>query len=162
MKTKNQTHITTLPGGQDILIVREFEAPREKVFRAFTDPAILGQWLMTAPMKARIDRWDTFAGGQYRYVFIDPSGNELGSKGMVHEYLVPERIIQTYEFEPLPEKGHVQLRTTRFETLPNDRTRVQIQILCQSEADRDGMIGSSMEPMLKAGHEVLDGLLEKM
>ena len=74
----------------------------------------------------------------------------------------PERIIGTFEFEGLPEAGHVTLETTRFEALPGDRTRVTSQSVFQSVADRDGMIESGMETGVNEGYERLDEILGKM
>jgi len=78
-----------------------------------------------------------------------------------HEVLAPERIIGTFEFEGLPEKGHVVLGTLRFEALPGNRTRLTSQSVFQSVADRDGMVRSGMERGVNEGYDRLDDLLEK-
>jgi len=78
-----------------------------------------------------------------------------------HECTAPERIIQTFEFEGLPEKGHVCLSTTRFEALPNNRTRVVIQDVYQAVADRDAALQSGMEQGVNESNERLDELIEK-
>ncbi|MCW3120250.1 MAG: ATPase, partial [Chitinophagaceae bacterium] len=74
--------------------------------------------------------------------------------------LAHERIIQTFEFEGLPEKGHVAMETPRFESLPGNRTRVSVQSVFQSVADRDGMVMSGMERGVNDSHERLDELFE--
>jgi len=73
-----------------------------------------------------------------------------------------ERIIQTFEFEGLPEKGHVTLETARFEALPGNRTKLTAQSVFQSVADRDGMLQSGMEGGVNDSYDRLDELLEKM
>ena len=73
--------------------------------------------------------------------------------------LEPERIIGTFEFDGLPERGHVILGTTRFEELPGGRTRLVHQSVFQSVADRDGMIQSGMERGVDEGYEKLDAVL---
>jgi uncharacterized protein YndB with AHSA1/START domain len=78
-----------------------------------------------------------------------------------HEVLAPERIIGTFEFEGLPEKGHVILGTTIFEALPGDRTKLTSQSVFQSVADRDGMLRSGMERGVNDGYDRLDQLLAK-
>jgi uncharacterized protein YndB with AHSA1/START domain len=78
-----------------------------------------------------------------------------------HEVLAPERIIGTFEFEGLPEKGHVVLGTVKFEALPGNRTRLTSQSVFQSVADRDGMVRSGMERGVNEGYDHLDDLLEK-
>ena len=89
-------------------------------------------------------------------------GNEYAFHGMHHEVLAPERIISTFEFEGLPEKGHVILGTAIFEAMPGDRTKLTSQSVFQSVADRDGMLGSGMERGVNDGYDRLDELLEEM
>jgi uncharacterized protein YndB with AHSA1/START domain len=76
--------------------------------------------------------------------------------------LPPERIIQTNEFEGLPEAGHVSLDTARFEEIAGNRTKVTSQSVFQSVADRDGMVQSDMESGLKESYDRLDELLDRM
>lgn len=89
-------------------------------------------------------------------------GNEYSFHGVFHEVLAPERIIQTFEYEQLPEKGHVSLETAKFEVLPGNRTRVVAQSVFQSVADRDGMMQSDMERGVNDGYNRLTELLAKM
>jgi uncharacterized protein YndB with AHSA1/START domain len=161
MATKNKTEIIVEQGKQELFIKREFEAPRELVFKAFTDADLLVQWLGPCNLTMRIDKHEAWAGGSYRYVHIDPQGNEYGFHGVSHEMLAPERLIRTFEFEGLPESGHVVLETARFEALPGDRTRVVIQSVFQSVADRDGMVQAGMEYGVNDSHNMLDELLAK-
>lgn len=154
-----QTHITAAPGKQELFITREFDAPRGKVFRAFTDPALLVQWLGPRDLRMEIDRMDCRTGGSYRYVHFDPAGNAYGFNGVIHDVTAPERIIQTFEFEGLPERGHVSLETALFEELPGGRTRVRIQSVFRSVEDRDGIVASGMEHGVADSHSRLDALL---
>jgi len=158
--TKNQTEIKAEPGKQELFITREFEAPRELVFRAFTDPELIVRWLGPRELKMRIDQFDCRSGGAYRYIHTDPAGNDYGFHGVIHDVTAPERIIQTFEFEGLPESGHVTLETTRFEALPDNRTKVTVQSVFQSAADRDGMLQSGMERGVNDSHSRLDELFE--
>lgn len=160
--TKNQTTITAEPGKQELFITREFDAPVELVFKAFTTQKLLEQWLGPREYKTRFDKFNPNAGGSYRFVNIDAKGNEYGFHGVVHEMAPNERIIQTFEFEGLPEKGHVMMETLRFERLPNNRTRIVTQSVFQSVADRDGMIMSGMERGVVDSHNRLDEVLTNM
>ena len=81
---------------------------------------------------------------------------------MTHEVLLNERIIGTFEFDGLPETGHVVLETTRFEDLPGGRTRISSQSVFQSVSDRDGMVQSGMEHGVVEGYERLDEILETL
>jgi len=157
---KNQTNIKAEPGKQEIFITREFEAPRELVFKAFTTPELIVRWLGPRELTMKIDKFDARSGGSYRYIHSDPAGNEYGFHGVIHDVTAPERVIQTFEFEGLPESGHVTLETAKFEALPNNRTRVTIQSVFQSVADRDGMLQSGMERGVNDSHQRLDGLFE--
>jgi uncharacterized protein YndB with AHSA1/START domain len=155
----NETTITAEPGKHDYVIVREFEAPRELVFKAFTDAELVRKWLGPYGLKMTIEKFESKDGGTYRYIHEDQNGNKFAFRGVNHEVLSPERIIGTFEFEGLPEKGHVALQTARFEALPGGRTRVTSQSVFQSVADRDGMLRSGMERGVKQGFERLDEVL---
>jgi len=158
--TKNITSIKAEPGKQEIFITREFDAPRELVFKAFTDAKLIAQWLGPRDLTMKVEKFEPKAGGSYRYIH---SMGELsfGFHGVVHEVTFPERIIQTFEFEGLPEKGHVTLETARFEALPGGRTRFTNQSVFQSVADRDGMLQAGMERGVNDSYERLDELFEK-
>lgn len=161
MTKHNQTIITAEPGRQELFITREFDAPRELLFRAFTDPELLAQWLGPRDLTLEVEAFEPRDGGAWRYINKDTNGNEYGFHGVFHEVTAPERIIQTFEFEGLPEKGHVILDTALFETLPGNRTRITTQSVYRSVADRDGMVQSGMEVGVNDGYERLDDLLAK-
>jgi uncharacterized protein YndB with AHSA1/START domain len=162
MSTKNKTTITAEPGRQELFITREFDAPRELVFKAHTDPELYAQWLGPHGLTTTFETFEPVSGGQYRFIQKDQDGNEYAFRGVTHEVTAPERIIGTFEFEGLPEPGHVTLETTRFEALPGNRTRITSQSVFQSVTDRDGMIQSGMETGVNEGYERLDELLAKM
>ena len=161
MSTKNKTTITAEPGKQEVIITREFDAPRELVFKAHTDPKLYVQWLGPRGYEMILDTFEPHSGGRYRYVHKDQNGNQFGFHGVFHE-ISEERMIQTFEFEGLPEGGHVTLDTMRLESLPGNRTRVTIQSLFQSVSDRDGMVQSGMERGVNEGYERLDEVLANM
>ena len=160
MKKKSQ--LTVEPGKQEIIVIREFDAPRDLVFKAFTTEKYIAKWLTPKHLKMRVEKFEPKAGGSYRYIHIDDKGNEFAFRGVTHELVAPERIIQTFEFEGLPEKGHVALETTRFEELPNNRTRLINKTVFQSVQDRDGMVASGMEGGMNDAYENLDALLKEL
>lgn len=159
---KNKTTITAEPGKQELFITREFDAPRELVFKAFTDPKLYVQWLGPRGFTTTLETFEPRSGGSWRFIQKDESGNEYAFHGVNHEVLPPERTIDTFEFEGLPEKGHVLLETSRFEELPNNRTKLVSQSVFQSVADRDGMLQSGMEEGVNDSYDSLDELLETM
>ena len=160
--TKMLTKITAEPGKQEIIIEREFDAPRELVFKAFTDPELYVQWIGPRGLTMTLETFEPKNGGSWRYIQKDADGNEYAFHGVNHEVLSPERIIGTFEFEGLPEKGHVILETARFEALPGNRTKMTSQSVFQSVVDRDGMLQSGMEEGVNDSYDRLDELLEKM
>lgn len=158
---KNKTVITAEPGKQELFITREFDAPRELVFRAHTDPDLYIRWVGPRDLTMTLVTFEPVSSGRWRYIQKDKNGNEFGFHGVNHEVTAPERIIGTFEFEGLPETGHVVLETVKFEELRGGRTRVTTQSVFQSVADRDGMIAAGMESGVVDGHERLDEILEK-
>lgn len=154
--------ISAEPGKQEILITREIDAPRELVFKAFTDPELYKQWIGPRELTTEIDVFETVNGGSWRYIQKDHEGNEYAFHGVNHEVLPPERIIGTFEYEGLPETGHVILQTLKLESLPGNRTRIIDQSVFQSVEDRDGMLQSGMELGVDESYQRLDELLEKM
>ena len=160
--TANTTNILAEPGKQEILITREFDAPQELVFKACTDPKLIPQWWGPRYLSTQVDKMDVRPGGQWRFINRDAEGKEYAFHGVYHEILAPERIIDTFEFEGLPETGHVTLETMKLEALPGGRTRLTTQSVFQSVADRDGMLQSGMEEGLNDSYERLTELLETM
>ncbi len=161
-KKRNQTKIITEPGKQELILMREFDAPRELVFQAHTKPELYAQWLGPRGLTTRFEIFEAKTGGAYRIIQKDTDGKEYAFHGVYHEVRAPERIIGTFEFEGLPETGHVLLETTRFEVLPGNRTRVVAQDIYQSVTDRDGMLQMGMETGINEGYERLDELLVKL
>jgi uncharacterized protein YndB with AHSA1/START domain len=159
---KNKTTITAEPGRQELFITREFEAPRELVFKAHTDPDIYVRWLGPRGLTMSLETFEPVSGGGWRYVQKDEQGNEFGFHGVYHDVTAPERIIGTFEFEGLPESGHVILEINMFEALPGNRTRITTQSVYRSVEDRDGMIAAGMESGVVDSHERLDEMLERM
>lgn len=157
--TGYKTQITAEAGKQELFITREFDAPRELVYKAHTDAGLIAKWLGPRDLNMRVDKYDARDGGEYRYVHYRTPEEEYGFRGVFHECIAPERIIQTFEFEGLPEKGHVCLETIRFEELPDNRTRLVIQDIFQSVEDRDGAIQSGMEHGINDSYMRLDDLI---
>ncbi len=155
--SNNQVKLTVEKGKQETFIEREFEAPREVLFKAMTDPEYVAQWWNDTS----IEKLEAKSGGSWRFV-SKMNGQEFGFHGVYHEVLVPSRVIETFEYEGLPETGHVILQTSKFEELPGGRSKLTIQQVFQSVADRDGMIQSGMEKGMSESYGRLDNLLEKL
>ncbi len=160
--TKNKTNVTAEPEKQEIVITREFDAPRELVFKAVTDPTLIPQWWGPRYLSTEVDKMDVRPGGQWRFINRDAEGKAYVFHGVYHEVLAPERVIDTFEFEGLPETGHVTLETMKLEALPGGRTRLIAQSVFQSVADRDGMLQGGMEEGVNDTYDRLAELLKKL
>jgi uncharacterized protein YndB with AHSA1/START domain len=132
------------------------------VFRAYTEPELYVQWLGPLRLKITLEKFEGTNAGSWRYIHRDEDRNEYAFHGVHHEVTRPERIISTFEFEGLPEPGHVSFETTIFEELPGGKTWVMTKAVFQSVADRDGMLQSGMEKGVNDSHDRLDELLAKM
>jgi uncharacterized protein YndB with AHSA1/START domain len=156
------TKITADPGKQELYIVREFDAPRELVFKAHTDQKLYSRWLGPGSKQVTFEKFEARDGGSWRFIDTDEEGRAFGFHGVYHEVTAPERIVGTFEYEGMPDRGHVILETTLFEALPGDRTRVTTHSVYRSVEDRDGMIQAGMETGVVEGYNKLDELLKDL
>ncbi|MEK7854861.1 MAG: SRPBCC family protein [Acidobacteriota bacterium] len=157
----NKTVVTVEPGKQELFITREFDAPRELVFKAHVDPDIYVQWVGPKDLEMSIQKLDAFDGGTFEFTH-KRDGHSYRFFGSYHEVLAPKRIIGTFEFDGLPERGHVIMGKTSFEELPGNRTRLVHHSVFFSVADRDGMVQSGMERGVDDGYVKLDEVLESL
>ncbi|MET3975326.1 SRPBCC family protein [Cellulosimicrobium sp. 4261] len=158
--TTTGTHETEIVVPTDlpiVRIVREFDAPAAKVFRAHLDPELFARWNGPRYLTQRNELWDVRTGGAYRYVQVDPDGNEYAFFGSVHEVRPDELVVQTFTFEGFPDG--VSLDRLVFEDLPDGRSRLTATSLVDSFEGRDGFVASGMEVGVREGYEQLDELL---
>ena len=154
--THPDTEIIVDPDVPLVRIVREFDAPPEKVFRAHTDPKLVVQWLGPRDLEGEIITWDCRPGGEYRYIHRR-GDDEFRFRGCFHEVRPSELIVQTFTFEGMPD--HVSLEKMTLEALEGGRTRLVATSLCDSFEDRDAFVASGMEHGIVDGYERLDDLL---
>ena len=155
--TKHETEIIADPGLPTIQIVREFDAPPERVFRAWTDPELVKQWLGPRSTTMRIDQWDSRTGGSYRYA-AERDGEVIATfYGSFHEVRPNERLVQTFTYEGYPDG--VSLETMTFEELPGGRCRTVALSVVESMEARDMILSSGMDVGVNEGYEKLDELL---
>jgi uncharacterized protein YndB with AHSA1/START domain len=153
----NETNVST-PADREIRTERVFDAPRDRVYAAFTDPELIPQWWGPRDMESKVDVMDVRPGGAWRFVHTMPDGSETGFRGTYREVEAPERLVQTFEWEGMP--GHVAVETATFEDL-GERTKVVTTTLFHTTEERDGMLSSGMEKGLTESHERLDEVLAK-
>jgi len=151
-----ETKITAPAGVPFVDIEREFEFPRRLVYRAYSEPELLKQWLGPRKYEMVIDRWDEHG---YRYVHKDDQGNEFAFRGVFHGPMTIDGGTQTFEFEGVP--GHISLDSLVLEDRGN-RTLVRTHSVFQSVEDRDAMIAAGMSGGVIEGYERLDEVLAKL
>jgi uncharacterized protein YndB with AHSA1/START domain len=158
MKTQNPTTIEAVPDLPVIRITREFDAPRERVFRAWTDPDLFTQWVGPRSIDTTIDVWDARTGGEWRYTARrDSDAFAMGFWGSFHEVRAPERLVQTFSFDGAPDG--VSLETMAFEEVEGGRCRVVATSVVESIEIRDQILASGMDVGVVEGYEKLDALL---
>jgi len=134
----------TTPSDREIVMTREFDAPRELVFGAHSKCEHLAKWWGPRKYTLAVCEMDFRPGGKYRFLHRGPDGDEEhGFRGEYREIVPPERIVWTFEWEGMP--GHVSVDTLTLEELGGGRTKLIAHSLFDSVEDRDGMLQSGME-----------------
>jgi uncharacterized protein YndB with AHSA1/START domain len=155
MNQNNRT-VIELPSDRELLITRVFDAPRELVFRAHTDPALIPQWWGPRSTTTIVDKMDVRPGGEYRFIHRSDDGREYIFYGEFREIVPPERIVQTSQMEGMP---GIILDTMTLEEM-NGKTILTILELCATREERDAVLASGMEEGLSESYDRLDELFE--
>lgn len=158
MNTSKELLKVTMPSEREIRTERIFNAPRERVWKAMTDPKLVAQWWGRGN-KLVIERMEVERGGHWRFVEHGPEG-VFGFEGRYREVSPLDRIVQTFEWDGMP--GFVSVDTILLEALPDQRTRVVDLTLFFTKEERDGMISAGMEQGLSQSYDALDGVLTRM
>jgi len=154
-----KTEYVIEPGKQEIVSTTILDAPRELVFRAYTEPELFAQWWGPRRYKIEIEKFESRPGGEWKVTHVGADGSRYGFRGVNHDVVAPERICATFEFLGVP--GHVALQTATFEPLGNKTKLVAHQVF-QSVMDRDGMVASGMEDGANESMERLAEVLETL
>jgi uncharacterized protein YndB with AHSA1/START domain len=148
----------TLPADDQILIEREFDAPKHLVYKAFTTPELVRRWWHANRGEMTVAEIDLRVGGTWRYVMIADGGMEVGFHGEYREIVPNERIVSTETFEGLPEgvseEDGTTVNTATFAEA-DGRTTLTILVQAPSKEARDAIVESGMEAGLQ---EALDNL----
>jgi uncharacterized protein YndB with AHSA1/START domain len=143
------------PEKQELTVTCVFEAPPSLLWKAYTDPKLIPQWLGPKLFTNLVDHMDVRPGGTWRFVHRDTDGVEYAFRGIYHLVDEPNQLVYTLEFEDLP--GHILLDTVTFKDLGDGKTLLTDQSVFQSVRDRDGMIQGGME---SAARDSMDRLTE--
>lgn len=154
--SRKSTRIEALEDVPAIRITRDFDAPVERVFRAWVDKDLFARWVGPRSIDTTIDEWDARTGGSWRYT--SRRGDEVYRfYGSFHEVRPHERLVQTFTWEGEPDG--VSLETMTFEDLGDGRTRTVGLSVVESFQIRDMILASGMDTGIVEGYEKLDELL---
>jgi uncharacterized protein YndB with AHSA1/START domain len=161
----NRKATVTLPTDDQILIAREFDAPRHLVFRAFTTPELVARWWHAKRGEVTVCEIDLRVGGKWRYVMIANDGTEVGFHGEYREIVPDERIVSTETYEGLPEgvseADGTTVNTATF-TEADGRTTLTLLVQAPHKTSRDAIIESGMEDGLQDALDLLEGIARSL
>ncbi len=144
-------------GKQTTVITQIFDAPRDLVWKIYTDPKLLSKWWGPKILETNIEQMEVKTGGSWRVVQKDTEGNEFAFHGVYHD-VKPYNLTRTMEWEGMP--GHVLLETVKMEEI-NGKTKVTDINVFQSVEDRDGMVETGMKRGVDESYERFVMLLKE-
>jgi uncharacterized protein YndB with AHSA1/START domain len=157
--TSSGTATVSLPTDEQILISREFDAPRHLVYKAWTTPELVKRWWSANRGEVTLADIDLRVGGRWRYVMVTTDGGlEVGFHGEYREIVPNERIVSTEVYEGVPQgEGPEQgtLNTATF-TEADGRTTLTILVEAPSKEIRDAIIDSGMEAGMQDALDLLE------
>ena len=159
MTTATRQSTLTTPTDRTIVVERIFDASRDRVWRAYTQPDLVAQWWGRGN-KLDVVRYEVERGGHWRFIENTLDGSKHGFEGRFREVTPQERLVYTFEWDGMP--GHTVLETATFEELGPTQTRVTAVALFFTTEERDGMLHSGMEGGMNESYLALDRLLAAM
>jgi uncharacterized protein YndB with AHSA1/START domain len=156
MATSSGTATVTLPTDEQILITREFDAPRHLVYRAWTTPDLVKRWWTAKRGEATVAEIDLRVGGRWRYVMVTEDGLEVGFHGEYLEIVPNKRIVSTEVYEGIPDGEAQAAVNTLTLTEADGRTTLTILVQHKSKEGRDAHINSGMEAGLQDALDLLE------
>jgi uncharacterized protein YndB with AHSA1/START domain len=152
---ERKTKIDAEDGKQELVITREFDLSLELLFKAYVDPEIVEQWMGTKVLKLENKKH-----GSYQFVTTDPMGNKHGFNGVIHEFTPDKKITRTFEMENT--SFPVQLEFLEFEKLTEDTSKLKMQIVYRSVANRDEMLKLPFAQGINMAHNRLQDVVKKI
>jgi uncharacterized protein YndB with AHSA1/START domain len=153
------TAILTTPSDTEILVVRDFDAPRHLVYKAWTTPELVSRWWPSGRGRMTVAEIDLRVGGAWRSVMVTESGFEVAFHGEYREVVENERIVHTEIFEGTPDgDSPPTLNVITFTELEDGRTRLEMLTQCPNQEVRDAILQSGMEAGMQDGMDLLEAL----
>jgi len=156
MTTTSGTAKVTLPADNQILITREFDAPRRLVWRAVTEPELIKRWWAGDRGTVTSAEVDLRVGGRWRYVMTANAGFEVAFHGEYREITAPERLVNTEAFEGIPDPDENAALCTATLTEKDGRTYFEVLVEHRNQAGRDAHINSGMEAGMQESYDKLE------
>ena len=151
------TAVVTLPADDQILITREFDAPKHLVYKAYTTPELVKRWWAGKRGNVTVAEIDLRVGGKWRYAMVAEGGFEVAFHGEFREIVENERIVNTEIYEGTPEgDSPPTLNVITFTELADGRTRLEMLTQCPSREIRDIIVDSGMETGMQEGMDILE------
>jgi uncharacterized protein YndB with AHSA1/START domain len=162
--TSSQKATVTLPAEEQILITREFDAPKDLVYRAFTTPELVKRWWAGKRGEVTSAEIDLRVGGAWRYVMVAQGGFEVAFHGEYREIVPNERVVSTevYEGAPVPDPDAAATLNTATFTETDGRTLLEILVECPNREVRDAIIDSGMEGGMQEGMDLLEQVAQSL
>jgi uncharacterized protein YndB with AHSA1/START domain len=149
------TATVTLPADDQILITREFDAPKHLVYKAWTTPELVKRWWNAKRGEVTVAEIDLRVGGAWRYVMVADGGQEVAFHGEYREIVPNERIVSTEVYEGVPDPGEGTLNTLTL-TEVDGRTTLTVLVQAPSKEVRDAIIDSGMEAGMQDAMDLLE------
>ena len=160
--TSSGTATVTLPNDEQILITREFDAPKHLVYKAWTTPELVKRWWHANRGEVTIAEIDLRVGGRWRYVSVTPDGFEVGFHGEYREVVPNERLVATEVYEGIPDaERHAALNTLTLAEV-DGRTTLTVLVEHPTKEGRDAHIDSGMEGGMQETFDRLEELLQEL
>jgi uncharacterized protein YndB with AHSA1/START domain len=154
--TTSRSATVTLPSDTEILITREFDAPKTLVYKAYTTPELVRRWWHANRGEVTVADIDLRVGGSWRYAARTTDGQEFGFHGEYREIVPNERLVSTEVYEGVPDyPGEGTLNTATFSEV-DGRTTLTILVQAPSKDIRDAIIESGMEDGLQDALDLLE------
>ncbi len=152
---EQKTKVIAEEGKQDLHITREFDLPLELLFKAYTEPEIVAQWMGTKVLKLENKKH-----GGFFFETTDPKGNKLRFNGTYHDFVPNQKITRTFEFENMP--FGVQIEFLVFESLTENTSKLTIHSIYQSETHRNENLKLPFSYGINAAHNRLQEIVNRL
>jgi uncharacterized protein YndB with AHSA1/START domain len=157
---EQKTKVNAEDGKQELVITREFDLPLELLFKAFTEPGLVEQWMSSEYSKTKVLKLESKKHGSYQLETTDASGNKYGFNGVIHGFVANQKITRTFEMENTP--YGVQLEIYEFEKLTDDTSKLIMHVIYESVVQRDQVLKLPFAQGINMAHNRIQEIVNKL